>query len=226
MTNAGIKAVLKAAMREDEKLSTAWMGFYLNVFLYAALVMNALALPSALSGIYNIPIWGGEGNVLELAMFFVNALTAVAAIMTFIELRDFTPAGYKWNIVLLVSGFAGQVLSRLSVWLRGEAGARMDSGFFIAAQVIAILVWLIPNLIYFRKRKHLFRAYTTAEVAAATKGEPPVAVVAAAVAATRKLCRYQPSKAKVDIRKLCSPQAGKATRYTRIIKAHKQMRAR
>ena len=62
MTNAGIKAVLKAAMEEDEKLSTAWRGFYLNVCLYIELVINALTLPNTFSGIYNIPIldWGGK----------------------------------------------------------------------------------------------------------------------------------------------------------------------
>ena len=218
MTNAGIKAVLKAAMEEDEKLSTAWMGFYLNVCLYIELVINALTLPNTFSGIYNIPIWIGEGNSLELALFFVKAVTAVAAVMAFIELRDFTRAGYRWNIVLLVSGSAGGTLSRLSIWLRGETGARMDTVFFIAMQVIAILVWLIPNLIYFKKRKHLFRPYTTAEVAAAIKGEPPAPALP-----VRKPCHYKPTKAKVDMQKLSRLQAeGKATRLAQIIGDQKQ----
>lgn len=170
MTNAGIKAVLKNAMRENEQISTAWMGFYLNVYLYLVLVTSILAIPNALSGLYSIPIWVGERSVLEFVSFFVSAFAAVAAIMTFIELRDFTLAGYRWNIALLLSRSFEYGLSILSVWLRGEPDARMDIGFLIAGQVAAVLIWLVPNFIYFRKRKYLFRPYTTAEVAAAIKG--------------------------------------------------------
>ncbi|HWR23826.1 MAG TPA: hypothetical protein VN366_10180, partial [Feifaniaceae bacterium] len=57
--------------------------------------------------------------------------------------------------------------------------------------------WLIPNLRYFKKRKHLFRPYTTAEVAAALKGEPPAPALL-----IRKPCHDKPTKAKVDVRKL------------------------
>ena len=220
MTNAGIKAVLKKAMLENEKISTAWLGFYLNVYLYLALVTSAVAIPTTLFGLYNIPLWIGAGSFLEPIWFFVSLTEAVAAIMTFIELRDFKLAGYKWNIVLLVSSSAEYTLSMLSVWLRGEPGARMDIGFLIAAQVVAVLIWLIPNLIYFRKRKHLFRPYTTTEVAAALKGEPPAPALP-----VRKPCHYKPTKVKVDMMKLFSSQAdGKETRLMRIMEQHNKVK--
>ena len=226
MTNAGIKAVLKKVKLENEVLSTSWMEFYLNVYLYLALITNALMIPRAPFGLYNIPIWIGEGSILELIQFFVSVIAAIAAMMTFIELRDFTPTGYKWNIVLLCAGYAENSLSLFSRWLQEYAAGGLKLEFLIGAQVAGIFIWLVPNLIYFRKRRRLFRIYTTAEVVAALKGEPPVAVVAVAAVPARKLCRYQPSKAGVDTRKFWLAKVGKATRYTRIIKAHKQMRVR
>lgn len=217
MTNAGIKAVLKKAMIENEQISTAWMGFYLNIYLYLVLVTNILVIPNALIGLYNIPIWVGELNILELALFFIKALIGVAAIGTFIELRDFTQRGYKWNVVYLCSIFVGMSLSMLSIWLERDPGA-IKIGTLIASQQPVLLFWVIPNIIYFRKRKHLFRPYTTAEVAAALKGEPPAPALP-----TRKSCHSQPSKARVDTRKFYAPQgSGKATRYTRIIKEHNE----
>ncbi len=220
MTNAGIKAVLKKTMLENEEISTAWMGFYLNVYLYLALVTSVLTLPNTLLNISNIPIFVGEGNIWGVVSFFVSAIAAVAAIMTFIELRDITLAGYKWNIVLLVSISVEFALSMLSVWLRGEPDARMDIGFLIGGQVVVALTWLVPNLIYFKKRKHLFRPYTTAEVAAALKGEPPTPALP-----VRKPCHYKPTKVKVDMRKLYSSQAdGKETRLMRIMEQHNKVK--
>ena len=223
MTNAGIKAVLKKAMIESEQISTAWMGFYLNVYLYLVLVTSLLNIPTALAGLYSIPLWVGEGNVLDLVWFFLTVLAGVAAIFTFIELRDFTLAGYKWNIVLLCAGFAENALSTYSRWQQEHAhlpgGLKIE--FLIGAQVAGVLIWLIPNLIYFKKRRHLFRTYTTSEVAAAIKGEPPASALP-----IRMPCHYKPTKAKVDIQKLLSFQAeGNATRLARIMKDHKQIQA-
>lgn len=214
MTNAGIKAVLKNAMRGNEKIPTVWMGFYLNVFLYLALVLNVLNIPSSLSGLFSIPIWIGKQNVLEIALFFANAAAAVSSMMAFVELRDFTQSGYTWNIVLLCSGYASIFLMVLPQWLQGEAHTRMSLAFLIGSQVAIALIWLIPNLIYFKKRKHLFRRYTTAEVSAALKGEPPIPA-----RPIRKPCHYQPSKARVNVRNQAS---GKATRYARILKAYNE----
>ncbi len=222
MTNAGIKAVLKKAMIDNEQVSTKWMGFYLNVCLYLVLVTNILVIPNALTGLYSIPIWVGEQNILELALFFTKALIGISAIGTFIELRDFTQRGYKWNVVYLCSMFVGMSLSMVSIWLERDPGVNIKIGTLITSQQPMLLFWVIPNLIYFKKRKHLFRTYTTAEVAAAIKGEPPAPALP-----VRKSCHYQPTKAKVNVRRFYTPQAdGKATRYTRIIKEHKQMSVR
>ncbi|HWR23395.1 MAG TPA: hypothetical protein VN366_07955 [Feifaniaceae bacterium] len=221
MTNAGIKAVLRKAMIENEETSTAWMGFYLNVYLYLALVFSAVAVPNALYDLYRIPIWAGAGNILELVLFFVKALWGIAAIGTFIELRDFTQRGYKWNAFYLCSSFVGMSLAMLSAWLEGEPGARMTVTLERAVMILA-LGWLIPNLRYFKKRKHLFRPYTTAEVAAALKGEPPAPALP-----IRKPCHDKPTKAKVDVRKFYSVQAnGKTTRFVRVIRRHGLIRGR
>lgn len=215
MTNAGIKAVLKKARLEDEKLTADWLKFYLNVYLYVVIVVEAFAFPNALAGLSDIAIWIGTGNILELASFFVNALVGVAAVITFIELRDFTLAGYKWNFVLLCAGFAGNALSAFSKWLQEYAPGGLKLEILIGAQVAVALIWLIPNLIYFRKRKHLFRTYTTAEVAAALKGEPPAPVLP-----VRKPCHAAPTK--MDMRKL----GGKATRLRCIVGQRRKVQGR
>ena len=216
MTNAGIKAVLKKAMIENEQISTKWMVFYLNVYLYLALVMNVLAIPNSLAGLFSIPIWVGEKNILELALFFIRALIGIAAIITFVELRDLTQRGYKWNVVYLCSNFVAMSLSMLSTWLEGEPGARMNIGTLNSVITVLALAWLIPNITYFKKRKHLFRPYTTAEVAAALKGEPPAPALP-----VRKPCRYQPSKAKVDTRKLWDIANG-VTRFMELTQKKRQ----
>ncbi len=222
MTNAGIKAVLKKAMIDNEHVSTAWMGFYLNVYLYLVLVTNILVIPNALSGLYSIPIWVGEQNILELALFFIKALIGISAIGTFIELRDFTQRGYKWNVVYLCSFFVAMSLSALSTWLERDPGVNIKIGTLITSQQPILIFWVIPNLIYFKKRKHLFRPYTTAEVAAALKGEPPTPALP-----VRKPCHYKPVKAKVDVRKFYALQAdGKETRLLRVIRQHGLIRGR
>ena len=218
MTNAGIKAVLKKAMLENEQISTAWMGFYLNIYLYILLVTNILVIPNALTGLYSMPIWVAEKNILELALFFIKALIGISAIGTFIELRDLTQRGYKWNVVYLCSFFVGISLSTISIWLKRDPGVSIKIGTLITSLQPVLLFWVVPNLIYFKKRKYLFRTYTTAEVAAAIKGEQPAPALP-----IRKPCRYQPTKAKVDMQKLSRLQAeGKATRLAQMIGPQKQ----
>ncbi len=202
MTNAGIKAVLK-----NKNPSTRWLRFYLNVYLYIVIVFAAIATPSIVIGLLSSANWIAEGNILELTTFLVRTLTAAASIVTFLEMRDLTMLGYKWNVVMLCGGFVWTVLIYVSEWLNTDAEYRTQMSGVALFLALLLFLWLIPNLVYFKNRKHLFRPYTAAEVAAAIKGEPPAPALP-----IRKPCRYKPTKAKVDTRKFL-PQARKETRY-------------
>ena len=102
MTNAGIKAILK-----DKAPSTKWLQFYLNVYLYVAIVFAAISVPGAMIGSLKVGRWIVEGDVLELAMFLVRTFTAAASIVTFLQMRKLTMLGYKWNLAMLYGGFVG-----------------------------------------------------------------------------------------------------------------------
>ena len=191
MTNAGIKAVLK-----NKNPSTRWLRFYLNVYLYIVILFAAIATPSIVIGLLSSANWIAEGNILELIKFLVRTLTAAASIVTFLEMRDLSMPGYKWNVVMLCSGFVWTVLIYVSEWLNADADYRTQMSGVALFLALLLFLWLIPNLVYFKNRKHLFRSYTAAEVAAAIKGEPPTPALP-----IRKPCQYKPTKAKVHTHK-------------------------
>ncbi len=208
--------VQQGGIDTEHRPSTKWLFSYLNgylffMFAYAVYyVPNTLtSLPAAIGGIRDGAYW-------RLAGMPITILAGISAIIAFITTHKGKASAYRWNIIMMWSYSIAFVAGALLTQAVDPAKSAIFNAAAIAAIMLYSCVWLIPNLIYFKKRKHLFRPYTTAEVAAALKGEPPAPALP-----VRKPCRYQPSKAKVDTRKLWDIANG-VTRFMELTQKKRQ----
>ena len=157
--------------QKDKEHSIAWMRIYIGAFLWIAFSLAVCRISAMAEEVPNIVLWIRNGISPSLIRFLVQAVAAVTAVITFAQMRRMKPSGYWWNVAMLWSVFisvATDVLTFGIVWL---PSIRVPAESTVTV-IIAPLLWVVPNLVYFRKRKHLFRLYTAAEVKAIMNGEP------------------------------------------------------
>lgn len=171
MIRVGIKDEIKAILKVSQP-STAWMRFYFNVYLYFALLLAVHTVPNIISGVSLVGGWVQDGSYLPIIRFLAQTLTLVSTVITLIQMRNLGESGYWWNIVMLWGNFIDNVAYALMLEFFNLSDMQIPAGVTLIVSA-ALLAWIIPNLIYFKKRKHLFRVYTVEEVAAAIKGESP-----------------------------------------------------
>ncbi len=173
MANAGSEAERKDGAKSKER-SIAWMRVYIGAFLWIAFSLALYSIADIMGEVPHIAGWLRNGLYPSLIRFLVQATASVTTVITFIQMRRLKPSGYWWNVAMLWSNFANVAADVLTLGIVGLPSIRVPAESTIAV-IIAPLLWVVPNLIYFRKRKHLFRGYTAAEVKAIINGEllPP-----------------------------------------------------
>ena len=145
------------------------MRIYIGAFLWIAFSLAVCNISAMAEEAPDIVLWNGISP--SLIRILVQAVASVTTVITFIQMRRMQLSGYWWNVAMLWSIFASvatDVLTFGIVWL---PSVRVPEESAVTV-IIAPLLWIVPNLIYFRKRKHLFRGYTAAEVKAIMNGEP------------------------------------------------------
>jgi len=119
--------LLNQVKAEKGELSLLWFNFYVYFRLPAGIVVSVLLLFS-----------GGH-------IAFLNLIDLIIAGVLFWGLKERKLWGWKFNFVVLVLGTFALPLQRAS-----------NANEFIVVFVVFALAWLLPNWIYFKKRKYLF----------------------------------------------------------------------
>jgi hypothetical protein len=113
-------------------LSLSWFNFYINFRLPLGIILGILSMITFITL--------GEGILFILVL----VTEIVLAVILFWGLRSRELWAYKMNFVILV-------LETLLMPLRFDG----FMGWFIGF-IILVIGWLLPNWIYFKKRKYLF----------------------------------------------------------------------
>ncbi len=156
---------------KDKERSIAWMRIYIGAFLWIAVSFAVCRISAMAEEVPHIALWIRNGLYPLLIRLLVQTVASVTTVITFIQMRRLKPSGYWWNVVMLWSIFVTVATDVLTLGIVGLPSIRIPAESTVTV-MIAPLLWIIPNLIYFKKRKHLFRGYTAAEVKAAIYGEP------------------------------------------------------
>ena len=157
--------------QKDKEHSIAWMRIYIGAFLWIAFSFAVYSIADIMGEVPHIAGWLRNGLYPSLIRLFVQTIASVTTVITFIQMRRLKPSGYWWNVVMLWSIFVTVATDVLTLGIVGLPSIRVPAELTVTVMIVPLL-WIIPNLIYFKKRKHLFRGYTAAEVKAAIYGEP------------------------------------------------------
>jgi len=127
----------REAQLGEKGLSVRWLNFYVNVRIPLGIVVSVI-------GLIVFALSANDTIALIVALIF-TAFDICLSIFLFIGLRRRRLWGWRLNWFVLV----------LEVLLRPLDEAD-DLTMYVVFLVAAALFWLLPNAIYFKKRRYLF----------------------------------------------------------------------
>jgi len=133
---------------KGSKRSTKWLRFYVKVRFPLGIVISSLFFVSSLIKT-NFHIENASLLMFVIFLFLLDFANILLQVFTYLEMKKMTPRGYILNVIYLYFfELYYAIVFALSdfylFWVRFIAG------------IIVGLAFMIPNLIYFRKRKDLF----------------------------------------------------------------------
>ena len=136
---------------EEKQYGTTWFSIYIVLFVIRV-ISTVLSAITVLVACIN----GGSANTFALPALIILLAECAFEVFTFVHLFNRTEFGYTINMVYI---FASTFIAAFNVFFRRV----LDDGFD-AAQLTGILiacgfylvVWSVPNFIYFKHRKSLF----------------------------------------------------------------------
>ena len=183
--NAGIKAILKASGR-----NVAWFRIYVLILMPITAAFVGLSLPSRMFLPVDLYAQVYTGNIASAAVGIASAVCGVTCLIACVRLRELSRAGYGWNLAYL----GGFVVYYLSFTVEYALRPRHASWVYLGVLFLILMIWPILNIIYFTKRKTLFRPYTEDEVLRALQSDPP----AQPAPPMRPVHHGRPTKANLD----------------------------
>lgn len=155
------------ALLAQSGMPNKWLRFYMRYLLLFqiifAFVPMVLFIPLLLPLI--------SDNPLLLLQFTVILTMAVLAILSYYySLRGLSFKAYCWNFAYLC-----YIPAAYTEYLIAIASSRyalnsvISIGLFIAPRLLLCILWIVPNIIYLRKRRQLFRTYSKEQIAAAVE---------------------------------------------------------
>ena len=146
------------AYMEEKKLGMTWLKIYTVLFVIKILGTTWSEI-GALASSANNNLFGNSTVMLILV---VGAVELVFDIVAFIFFYKKTELGYYLNIAFMVLSVLFAVMAQV-VTEAYPIGSIMLAGAFL------LLIWALPNYIYFKHRKFLFTNKVEKPVSATTK---------------------------------------------------------
>ncbi|HWR23394.1 MAG TPA: hypothetical protein VN366_07950 [Feifaniaceae bacterium] len=155
------------AVLKESPVPTGWMRAYISIYLIELFVAVAYFELRLLSPLFfgNFPPSSERfPHAVILAAFGLVLLVCTA--FTYKYMIKLRPDGFIWGVVhLALSGLYWAVNAAINFGLMYYSE---PSGYVLYAVVFFVIytgVWSIPNYLYLKKRRELFRAYAPNEIA-------------------------------------------------------------
>lgn len=154
------------AVLKESLIPTRWMRAYISIYLIAVLVQMATAVLvffiMFLLGVYQTP----EALISAAVLAGASLPLLICTIFAYKYMIDLRPSGFGWGIAHLILSAVfwtvGATLNMVPAYDSAGLG-------YVPYVVVFVLVyaggWVLPNYLYFQKRRALFRAYAPSELA-------------------------------------------------------------
>ena len=155
------------AVLKESPIPTRWMRAYISIYLIAMLVQVAVFQLRLLSPLlFGSHAPSSESFPHAVILTAVGLALLVCTAFAYKYMIGLCPGGFTWCVAhLILSGIYWATNATLSL------GYAYDSdvfGYALFAAIFLVLYtggWVVPNYLYFRKRRALFRAYAPSEIA-------------------------------------------------------------
>ncbi len=155
------------AVLKESPTPTRWMQAYISIYLIALFVQTAIfdlrMLLPVLSGRIGL---ASETFIPIVVVAAVGLALMVCTVLAYMYMINLRPSGFGWGVahlILCVIFWAVNASINIGFWYNSGA-----SGYVLYAVIFFVIYaggWVVPNYLYFRKRRALFRAYTPREIA-------------------------------------------------------------
>jgi len=135
--------------RKAYGLPTNWLWVYVYVRFPIGFIISIVQLYNFFNNL-DLLFYDTLGQFLIVLFSITDISMLVLMCWTYYEMSKLTARGYKLNIVYLWLYYLYYALTN------GLSRTDIDYVTSFITGLIAGLIWLVPNLIYFRKRKSLF----------------------------------------------------------------------
>ncbi len=139
-------------MKEEKQYGMTWLKIYTVLFVIRVISMTLSVFTVLTATIGN----NASGNDMAIAILVLLLIEYAFEIFTLVHFLKKTEFGYTINMVYI---FLSTFISAFNVFFQKVIGQGFDATQFfgvVIASVIFLLVWSIPNYIYFKHRKYLF----------------------------------------------------------------------
>lgn len=132
-----------------------WMSFYIFTRLPIMLISGAFSLVMSFSAFQNLGGLPQQMHTFLFVMLGAEILRYVLSFFTYTNMKKTKPLGFYLNFaVLALDGVS------IGLWQGFEASLQtgLEQGLRIGALglAVSVAVWLVPNVIYFVKRRDMF----------------------------------------------------------------------
>ena len=157
------------AVLKESPMPTSWMRAYISIYLIALLVQTEI-----FGRRMSLPVLSGRiGTTSEIfipivVVAAVGLALLVCTVFAYMYMINLRPSGFGWFVVHLI--LCGAYWTMNATLNLGYAYDSDVSGYALLAAIFLVLYtggWGVPNYLYFRKRRTLFRAYAPSEIALA-----------------------------------------------------------
>lgn len=121
-----------------------WFWFYKNITLLGASISTLVAIIAYLGEISQIENFMRDFFYINIGILFFLVVSLSAYIYLLINLRKFKPFAYKLNMVILITSV---------IFVSNEDYYSYQQ---VAIRYTLVALFIILNIIYFEKRRHLF----------------------------------------------------------------------
>lgn len=157
------------AVLKESPIPTRWMRAYISIYLIALIVQLALTelvfILSLLDGRYH------QTFVTFIPIIILQAIGVVLLIYTAVTCKvmtDLRPSGFGWGVAhLILSAVYWTGSATLTLVPQYDSAGFGYAPYAVIFFVIYTVGWIVPNYLYFRKRRALFRVYAPREITSA-----------------------------------------------------------
>lgn len=151
---------MKAGYKQSEEtksLSMKWFNFFTVILMpmwlispiinYMTIYSHMLENNFTWSDYFSDSLTGLQNTV----SFIMNMLLILILLLSFIEIHKGTDKAYKLLLTYFIYSIVNQIIYSLMYYQIGYFSLGTAIG-----RILGILIFIIPNIIYFKRRKHLF----------------------------------------------------------------------